>query len=169
MTEIIQIDKLNNNNYDSWLNDFKVVSMDKNLWRITDGSEVDPIEKLFPKEYNQFHPIQAYVTIYLSIEKEFRILISDADDGAQAWGILQKHFRPDSRASVISLTDEFLSCKTSEEEDISLYAARLKKIIIDLKMPGKPTADWYQAFQLIRYLPAEYQDIVQIIYRLCDE
>ncbi|GBN12499.1 hypothetical protein AVEN_17630-1 [Araneus ventricosus] len=105
----------------------------------------------------------------LSIEKEYRILISEVDDGTQAWKILQKHFRPDSHARVKSLTDEFFTCKISEDEDIGLYAARLKKIIIDLKDTGKPIADWYQAFQLIRYLPADYQGIVQIIYRWSDE
>ncbi|CAL1276902.1 unnamed protein product, partial [Larinioides sclopetarius] len=94
---------------------------------------------------------KAYATIYLSIEKEYRTLISEVDDGAQDWQILQKHFRSDSPARVIALTDEFFSCKISEVEDIGLYAARLKNIINDLKDAGKPIADWYQAFQLIRW------------------
>ncbi|GBN64158.1 Retrovirus-related Pol polyprotein from transposon TNT 1-94 [Araneus ventricosus] len=149
MNEFMQIDKLNNSNYASWLDDIKVVLMEKNLWRITEESEVSPDEALFPKEYNEFQvrKNKAYATIYLSIEKEYRILISEVDDSPQAWKILQKHFRPDSRARVISLTDEFFSCKISEDEDIGLFAARLKKIIIDLKDAGKPIADWYQAFQ----------------------
>ncbi|GBN08374.1 Retrovirus-related Pol polyprotein from transposon TNT 1-94 [Araneus ventricosus] len=171
MNEFMQIDKLNNSNYASWLDDIKVVLMEKNLWRITEESEVSPDEALFPKEYNEFQvrKNKAYATIYLSIEKEYRILISEVDDSPQAWKILQKHFRPDSRARVISLTDEFFSCKISEDEDIGLFAARLKKIIIDLKDAGKPIADWYQAFQLIRYLPADYQGMIQIIYRWSDE
>ncbi|GBO19376.1 Copia protein [Araneus ventricosus] len=125
MNEFMQIDKLNNSNYASWLDDIKVVLMEKNLWRITEESEVSPDEALFPKEYNEFQvrKNKAYATIYLSIEKEYRILISEI----------------------------------SEDEDIGLFAARLKKIIIDLKDAGKPIADWYQAFQLIRYLPADYQ------------
>ncbi|GBO43121.1 hypothetical protein AVEN_10871-1, partial [Araneus ventricosus] len=123
-------------------------------------------EKLFLKEYIEFQvrKNKAYATIYLSIEKEYRILISEVDDSTQTWKILQKHFRPDSCARVIYLTDEFFSCKILEGEDIGLYAARLKKIIIDLDA-GKPIADWYQAFQLIRYLPTDYQGMVQIIYR----
>ncbi|GBN94418.1 hypothetical protein AVEN_214851-1 [Araneus ventricosus] len=171
MNEFMQIVKLNNSNYASWLDDIKVVVMEKNLWKITEESEVSPDETLFPKEYNEFQvrKNKAYATIYLSIEKEYRILISKVDDSPQAWKILQKHFRPDSRARVISLTDEFFSCKISEDEDIGLFAARLKKIIINLKDAGKPIADWYQAFQLIRYLPADYQGMVQIIYRWSDE
>ncbi|CAL1279171.1 unnamed protein product [Larinioides sclopetarius] len=159
MSDYIQIYKLNNTNFASWLDDIKVVLMEKNLWRITDGSEVSPEEKLFPKEYADFQvrKNKAYATIYLNIEKEYRILISEVDDGAQAWEILQKHFRPDSRARVVALTDEFFSCKISEDEVIGLYTARLKKIITDLKDAGKPIADWYQAFQLIRYLPLDYQ------------
>ncbi|GBN12901.1 Retrovirus-related Pol polyprotein from transposon TNT 1-94 [Araneus ventricosus] len=168
---ILEEYKLNNSNYASWLDDIKVVLMEKNLWRITEESEVSPDEALFPKEYNEFQvrKNKAYATIYLSIENEYRILISEVDDSPQAWKILQKHFRPDSRARVISLTDEFFSCKISEDEDIGLFAARLKKIIIDLKDAGKPIADWYQAFQLIRYLPADYQGMIQIIYRWSDE
>ncbi|GBN99160.1 hypothetical protein AVEN_241015-1 [Araneus ventricosus] len=49
-----KIDKLNNRNYASWLDDIKVVLMEKNLWWITDGSEISPDETLFPKEYNEF-------------------------------------------------------------------------------------------------------------------
>ncbi|GBL76176.1 hypothetical protein AVEN_234456-1 [Araneus ventricosus] len=143
MNEFMQIDKLNNSNYASWLDGIKVVLMEKNLWKITEESEVSPDETLFPKEYNEFQVRKS------SIEKEYRILISEVNDSPQAWKILQKHFRPDSRARVISLTDEFFSCKISEGEDIGLFAARLKKIIIDLKDAGKPIADWFQAFQLI--------------------
>ncbi|GBM89876.1 hypothetical protein AVEN_111824-1 [Araneus ventricosus] len=115
--------------------------MEKNLWPITDGSEVSPDETLFPKEYNKFQvrKNKAYATIYLSIEKEYRILISEVDDGAQTWRTCR--IFSDSCARVISLTDVFFSCKISENEDVGLYATRLKKIMIDINDAGKPIAD----------------------------
>ncbi|GFX61946.1 retrovirus-related Pol polyprotein from transposon TNT 1-94 [Trichonephila clavipes] len=51
------------------------------------------------------------------------------------------------------------------EEEIGLYAARLRTIVFQLRDAGHPLEDLYQAFQLIRYLPESYQGIVQSIYR----
>ncbi|GBM24280.1 hypothetical protein AVEN_129372-1 [Araneus ventricosus] len=98
-TELIQIDKLNNNNYASEMKDIKFVLMDKNVRRITDGSEVAPDENLFPKEYNesQVRRNKVHATIYLSIEKEFRILISEVDAMVPKYG-----------GSYISISDRIL-------------------------------------------------------------
>ncbi|GBM82813.1 hypothetical protein AVEN_139457-1 [Araneus ventricosus] len=52
-----------------------------------------------------------------------------------------------------------------EGETIGLYAARLLQFVNKLKDAGVPIAEWYQSFQVIRYLPLELSGIVQSIYR----
>ncbi|GBM83683.1 Retrovirus-related Pol polyprotein from transposon TNT 1-94 [Araneus ventricosus] len=50
-----------------------------------------------------------------------------------------------------------------------IYAARIRSIVDQLKDAGKPINEWYQAFQLIRFLPPEFNGIVQYIYRWNDK
>ena len=187
--ETPHIEKLNSSNYGSWKEDVKVVLMDRGSWQIVLGKEVPPLpspvkadasdvpgsdpafDKAYRKQLKDFNlrKDRAYSTIYLSIEKEIRPLISETDDPVKAFELLQFHFRPDSRARIIGLTDDFFSCRIDPNEEIGLYAARLKRISVQLKDAGKPIDDWYQAFQLIRYLPQEFNGIVQAIYRWADD
>ncbi|GFS88874.1 uncharacterized protein TNCV_3569691 [Trichonephila clavipes] len=161
------IERLNSTNYRTWKEDVRVLLMDRNSWRIITGQEVKPDDGASAKEKCNFESRwnQAYSTIYLSIEKEYRNLISDTCDPIVAWKKLQDHFQAHTCARVIGLLDEFFNCRTLEEEEIGFYAARLRTIIFQLGDAGHPLEDLYQSFQLIRYLPESYQDIVQSIYR----
>lgn len=165
-----QIEKLNRLNYGTWAEDVKVLLMDKNAWRIVNGSETRPADTEVVKLKDfQLRSDRAYSTIYLSIDREYRTLISGTEDPAKAWEKLSTHFRPDSRARTMGLLDEFFSCRINEGEPIGLYAARLLKLTTQLKEAEKTLEEWLKSFQKIRYLPPEYNSIVQTIYRWKDE
>ncbi|GFS88873.1 retrovirus-related Pol polyprotein from transposon TNT 1-94 [Trichonephila clavipes] len=146
------IERLNSTNYRTWKEDVRVLLMDRNSWRIITGQEVKPDDGASAKEKCNFESRwnQAYSTIYLSIEKEYRNLISDTCDPIVAWKKLQDHFQAHTCARVIGLLDEFFNCRTLEEEEIGFYAARLRTIIFQLGDAGHPLEDLYQSFQLIR-------------------
>ncbi|GBN47355.1 hypothetical protein AVEN_45332-1, partial [Araneus ventricosus] len=105
---------------------------------------------------------------YLNVSKAYRCVIDDIGDLVAAWKRLEEHFRPNSRARVIGLTDDFFSCRINPQEEIGIYASRIRSIVDQLKDAGKPISEWYQAFQLIRFLPPEFNGIVQYIYRWDD-
>ncbi|GFY03538.1 retrovirus-related Pol polyprotein from transposon TNT 1-94 [Trichonephila clavipes] len=160
------IERLNSTNYNTW-KDVRVFLMDRNSWRIITRQEVKPDDGASTKEKRNFESRwdRAYSTIYLSIEKEYQNLISDTRDPIVAWKKLQNHFQPHTRTRVIGLLDQFFNCRILEEEEIGLYAARLRTIVFQLRDAGHQLEDLYQVFQLIRYLPESYQGIVQSIYR----
>lgn len=170
MEVITPIDHLGSNNYATWAEDMKVILMKENCWRLVTGTEVKP-EDTATKQLSNFlqRSDKAYSLIYLNIEKDYRCLITDIEDPRLAWSRLLEHFRPDSRARIIGLTDEFFSCRITDGEEIGIYAARLKKTSQQLKDAGKPIPEWYQNFQLIRFLPHQYNGIVQIIYRWTED
>ncbi|GFT54798.1 retrovirus-related Pol polyprotein from transposon TNT 1-94 [Trichonephila clavipes] len=153
-------ERLNSTNYNTWKEDVRVLLMDRNSRRIITGQEVKPDDGASAKEKQNFESRwdRAYSTIYLSIEKEYRNLISNTCDPIVAWKKFQDHFQPHTRACVIGLLDEFFNCRILEEEEIGLYAARLRTMVFQLRDAGHPLDDLYQAFQLIRYLPESYQD-----------
>ncbi|KAF8795519.1 Retrovirus-related Pol polyprotein like [Argiope bruennichi] len=163
------IEPLDANNYSSWRDDIKVLLMERNCWRIVIGSEIKPDETKC-KELKDFYcrKDKAYSAIYLNISKNYRCIIADIEDPVVAWKRIEDHFQPDSRARIIGLTDVFFSCRINPQEEIGIYAARIRRIVEQLKDAGKPISDWYQAFQLIRFLPPEFNSIVQNIYRWND-
>lgn len=163
--------KLCSDNYATWAEDIKVLLLDRHCWGFIKGTEEKLPETASSKErkdYNQ-RKDRAYSTIYLSISPEYRTLISDIEDGKEAWLRLQQHFKPNTRARLIGLLDEFFSCRINEDEPVGLFAARLRKIISQMKDAGHPIENVYQSFQLIRYLPEEFSGIVQSIYRWTDD
>ncbi|GBL59411.1 Copia protein [Araneus ventricosus] len=163
------IEYLEADNYSSWRTDMKVLLMERNCWRIVTGTETKPEDENY-KELRDFNSRKdkAYSTIYLNVSKAYRCVIDDIEDPVAAWKRLEEHFRPNSRARVIGLTDDFFSCRINPQEEMGIYAARIRSIVDQLKDAGKPISEWYQAFQLIRFLPAEFNGIVQYIYRWDD-
>ncbi|GBN48440.1 Retrovirus-related Pol polyprotein from transposon TNT 1-94 [Araneus ventricosus] len=163
------IEYLEADNYSSWRTDMKVLLMERNCWRIVTGTETKPEDENY-KELRDFNSRKdkAYSTIYLNVSKSYRCVIDDIEDPVAAWKRLEEHFRPNSRARVIGLTDDFFSCRINPQEEIGIYAARIRSIVDQLKDAGKPISEWYQAFQLIRFLPPEFNGIVQYIYRWDD-
>lgn len=170
-SEVTGIEKLSSSNYGCWVDDIRVVLMDRNCWQIVSGNEVAPEDNaLNAKIVRDFkmRKDRAYSTIYLNISKEYRPLIVDTQEPTEAWSRLKLHFQPDSRARVIGLYDDFFNCKIGPEEEVGLYAARLKKISDELADAAKPVPEWFKSFQLIRFLPQDFNSIVQTIYRWTD-
>ncbi|GBM58421.1 hypothetical protein AVEN_260020-1 [Araneus ventricosus] len=164
------IEYLEVDNYSSWRTDTKVLLMERNCWRIVTGTETKPEDENY-KELRDFNSRKdkAYSTIYLKVSMAYRCVIDDIEDPVAAWKRLEEHFRPNSRARVIGLTDDFFSCGINLQEEMGIYAARIRSIVDQLKDAGKPISEWYQAFQLIRFLPPELNGIVIYIYRWDDK
>lgn len=161
------IPKLHQDNYFTWIENIKAVLLEKNGWSFVNGKEETLPPEATYKDRAKFNERKqkAYATIFLSLSDEIKPLISEIEDPKEAWDRLKDYYKPDSRARLVGLLDAFFSCKIEENESIGLYAARLEKIVKQLKDENHPIEEVYKSFQLIRYLPPEYLGIVQIIYR----
>ncbi|GBN48107.1 hypothetical protein AVEN_204065-1 [Araneus ventricosus] len=106
--------------------------------------------------------------VYQSLSPEFKPLISQTTDDAEAWRILKNHFEPTTRARVIPLLDEFINTRFETGEALGLFLCRVKQGSERLREVGHQLQPLYQGYQMIRSLPAEYQSIVQTIYRWTD-
>ncbi|GFY39343.1 retrovirus-related Pol polyprotein from transposon TNT 1-94 [Trichonephila inaurata madagascariensis] len=99
-----------------------------------------------------------------------RILRSgETTDGVGAWKILKDHFEPVTRARVIQLLDEFFGTRYQPEEDVVIFISRVNTAATRLQEAGHKLDDLYIGFQLIRWLPQEFQFTVQQIYRWKEE
>lgn len=172
--QAISIDKLNAHNYPSWSADMKFVLMERNAWDIVDEKESEP--ELNEKQDN-ISEISDYKRrkrialsiIYLFIESEFRKIVEKCDDPVDSWKKLREHFYPDNRSQHMCLFSELLSCRIQENEQVDLYAARLRRLYDRLTSIDKDFSEKYLCFQLLRYLPPEFDSIVQSTLRLPDK
>ncbi|GBL74326.1 Retrovirus-related Pol polyprotein from transposon TNT 1-94 [Araneus ventricosus] len=73
-----------------------------------------------------------------------------------------------TRAQVIQLLDEFFGTKYQPGEDVGIFLCRVKTAASRLQEAGHKVNDLYLGFQMIRYLPQEFQSTVQQIYRRKD-
>ncbi|GFX90061.1 retrovirus-related Pol polyprotein from transposon TNT 1-94 [Trichonephila clavipes] len=110
-----------------------------------------------------------YVLIYTNISSDLKNLITETTDGVAAWKILKDHFEPVTKARIIQLLDQFFGTKYQPGEDVGIFISRVKTAATRLQEAGHKLDDLYIGFQLIRWLPQEFQSTVQQIYRWKEE
>ncbi|GFS56685.1 uncharacterized protein TNIN_84931 [Trichonephila inaurata madagascariensis] len=146
-----QILVLTQNNWNTWKHDMQVILMHYGCWQfITQSKPEEPDEVATYKEKLdlQLRKDRCYTSIYAKVSLDLKNLITETTDGVVAWKILKDHFEPVTRARVIQLLDEFFGTTYHR-----------------LQEAGHRLDDLYIGFQLIRWLPQEFQSTVQQIYR----
>ncbi|GBM86803.1 hypothetical protein AVEN_169400-1 [Araneus ventricosus] len=163
--------KLDGSTYTSWKEDMKVVLMDRGCWSFIIEDKPYP-EQATEKEKFEYdwRKQRCYTTIYQGIERKFLPLIRYTTDGKEAWNILKTNFEPTSKARLAVLIDEFFELKFNPvEETIGIFCKRVDEKKTQVKEAGFEIPELLIPLQLIRRLPAEYDHLVQTLYRLKDE
>ncbi|GBM50230.1 hypothetical protein AVEN_134796-1 [Araneus ventricosus] len=158
------------NNWNTWKRDMQVILMHYGCWQFIIKTEpADPdVGSTYKEKYDfQLRKDRTFTLIYTNISPELKSLISDTTVGAIAWKILKDHFEPMTRARVIQLLDEFFCTMYQPGEDVGIFLCRVKAAS-RLQEAGHKVDDLYLGFQMIRYLPQEFQSTVQQIYRWKD-
>ncbi|GFT60011.1 retrovirus-related Pol polyprotein from transposon TNT 1-94 [Trichonephila clavipes] len=167
-----QISVLTPNNWNTWKHDMQVLLMHYGCWQfIVQTKPEQPDEEATYKEKLdlQFRKDRCYTLIYTNISSDLKNLITETTDGVAAWRILKDHFEPVTRARVIQLLDQFFGTKYQPGEDVGIFISRVKTAATRLQEAGHKLDDLYIGFQLIRWLPQEFQSTVQQIYRWKEE
>ncbi|GFV01207.1 retrovirus-related Pol polyprotein from transposon TNT 1-94 [Trichonephila clavipes] len=167
-----QISVLTPNNWNTWKHDMQVLLMHYGCWQLIIQTKPEqPDEEATYKEKLdlQLRKDRCYTLIYTNISSDLKNLITETTDGVAAWKILKEHFEPVTRARVIQLLDQFFGTKYQPGEDVGIFISRVKTAATRLQEAGHKLDDLYIGFQLIRWLPQEFQSTVQQIYRWKEE
>ncbi|GFV48256.1 retrovirus-related Pol polyprotein from transposon TNT 1-94 [Trichonephila clavipes] len=167
-----QISVLTPNNWNTWKHNMQVLLMHYGCWQFIIQTKTEqPDEEATYKEKLdlQLRKDRCYTLIYTNISSDLKNLITETTDGVAAWKILKDHFEPVTRARVIQLLDQFFGTKYQPGEDVGIFISRVKTAATRLQEAGHKLDDLYIGFQLIRWLPQEFQSIVQQIYRWKEE
>ncbi|GFQ63910.1 retrovirus-related Pol polyprotein from transposon TNT 1-94 [Trichonephila clavata] len=172
---IYSIPKLEGQNYVSWANDVKYLLMERQVWNIVDEKEIEPkldvsTDAEAVKEVKNFKARKqiAISIIYLNIDSSHRRIVERIDDPVEAWKVLKTYYQPDSKAYHMEVYSSLMNCHILSEESISLFSTRLLRIYEQLRDLDEDFSERYVTFQLLRYLPLQFDSIVQTILRLDD-
>ncbi|GFS88822.1 retrovirus-related Pol polyprotein from transposon TNT 1-94 [Trichonephila clavipes] len=166
-----QISVLTQHNWNTWKHDMQVLLMHYGCWQFiiqTKPEQLDEEATYKEKLDLQLRKDRCYTLIYTNISSDLKNLITETTDGVAAWKILKDHFEPVTRARVIQLLDQF-GTKYQPGEDVGIFISRVKTAATRLQEAGHKLDDLYIGFQLIRWLPQEFQSTVQQIYRWKEE
>ncbi|GFU83317.1 retrovirus-related Pol polyprotein from transposon TNT 1-94 [Trichonephila clavipes] len=167
-----QISVLTPNNWNTWKHDMQLLLMHYGCWQFiiqTKPEQTDEEATYKEKLDLQLRKDRCYTLIYTNISSDLKNLITETTDGVAAWKILKDHFEPVTRARVIQLLDQFFGTKYQPGEDVGIFISRVKTAATRLQEAGHKLDDLYIGFQLIRWLPQEFQSTVQQIYRWKEE
>ncbi|GFX17176.1 retrovirus-related Pol polyprotein from transposon TNT 1-94 [Trichonephila clavipes] len=167
-----QISLLTPNNWNTWKHDMQVLLMHYGCWQFiiqTKPERTDEEATYKEKLDLQLRKDRCYTLIYTNISSDLKNLITETTDGVAAWKILKDHFEPVTKARVIQLLDQFFGTKYQPGEDVGIFISRVKTAATRLQEAGHKLDDLYIGFQLIRWLPQEFQSTVQQIYRWKEE
>ncbi|GFT16514.1 uncharacterized protein TNCV_281461 [Trichonephila clavipes] len=144
-----QISVLTQNNWNTWKHDMQVLLLHYGCWQF--------IIQTKPKQPHEEATYKEKLDLQLP-------------DGVAAWKILKDHFEPVTKARIIQLLDHFFfGTKYQPGEDVGIFISRVKTAATRLQEAGHKLDDLYIEFQLIRWLPQEFQSTVQQIYRWKEE
>ncbi|GFW80674.1 retrovirus-related Pol polyprotein from transposon RE1 [Trichonephila clavipes] len=167
-----QISVLTQHNWNTWKHDMQVLLMHYGCWQFIMQTKLEqPDEEATYKEKLdlQLSKDRCYTLIYTNISSDLKNLITEKTDGVAAWKILKDHFEPVTKARIIQLLDHFFGTKYQPGEDVGIFISRVKTAATRLQEAGHKLDDLYIGFQLIRWLPREFQSTVQQIYRWKEE
>ncbi|GBL72592.1 hypothetical protein AVEN_170756-1 [Araneus ventricosus] len=98
---------------------------------------------------------------------KIRYWVAEITDRKKNWQILKENFEATSRSRLAGLIDEFFELNyNAEEETIGIYCKRVQEKCELIKESGFELPEELVCFQLIRKLPQDYDNPVQILYRL---
>jgi len=153
--------------------------MERDVWDVITGDEKKPVwvessdksskidESAFQINLKQFKKKAsiALSVIYNNIEIGHRKIIEKFEDPKLMWDELEKYYYPDTRSFEMQTFSQLVECRIAPGETIKLFSARLARIGDRLRSTDKKFSERYISYQLLRYLPPQFDSIVQGILR----
>ncbi|GBN60445.1 hypothetical protein AVEN_172980-1 [Araneus ventricosus] len=145
----------------------KVSLMEKGCWQFILGTEKPCSEGACDREQlaYELRKQRSYTTIYMGVDRKYQALIADTEDGKNGLGYSKSKFR--TKFKLASLVNDFFSSRFDvNEETIGIYSEKIVEKNQQIKEAGFKMPGILVCFQLIRFLPPEYDNLVHILYRI---
>lgn len=155
------IEKLNSENYSTWKFQMKHMLLAKELWCVTDGTEVlnDDADGDETGAYN-LKCQKALSTLVMSIEPSQLYLITTCETAEEAWLNLKEHFESDTLHNKLLLKKQYFRSEMSEGSSMKNHLKIMKELTDKLAAVGAPIGEEDQVVTLLGSLPSKYNSLV---------
>ncbi|GFU35482.1 retrovirus-related Pol polyprotein from transposon TNT 1-94 [Trichonephila clavipes] len=167
-----QISVLTPNNWNTWKHDMQVLLMHYGCWQfiIQTKPEQPDEEATYQEKLDlQLRKDRCYTLIYTNISSDLKNLITETTDGVADMEDIKRSLRTSHKSKGNSTIRSIFRTKYQPGEDVGIFISRVKTAATRLQEAGHKLDDLYIGFQLIRWLPQEFQSTVQQIYRWKEE
>ena len=151
---------LNETNYNTWKVQCRMVLMREGLWRIVDGTEVEPVDNGLVGQGSNAAAINKYIarkekalaTIVLSIEPSLLYLVGDPQEPSVLWKQLSEQFQKKSWANKLSLRRKLMDLTLNDNEPVKDHIKSMTEIFQELSVVGDHIDDEARVVHLLASL-----------------
>ena len=157
--------QLNERNYATWKLQCKMALMKDGLWRIVDGTEVEPANgdeagDVYARNKYIARKEKALAIIVLSIDPSLLYLVGDPNDPAELWKLLSEQFQKKSWANKLSLRRKLYNLKLDDNEPVKDHIKAMTEIFQELSVIGDVIDEEDRVVHLLASLPQSFSMLV---------
>lgn len=157
----LQIEKLDEGNYDSWHVHMKSVLVHNELWKYANGSlKCDPTWTREQKAEWENRDEKALAIILLSVKGSQLNYIKKCKYSAEAWDKLAEVYKPRGPVQKVMLYKKLMNLKMAENEDMAEYLNKFQNIMEKLADVGIELQDELVAIILLSSLPPNFENFI---------
>lgn len=165
----VHINKLSDNNYQTWKVEMKWYLKSKGLLDYVTGKiKIEGTATLEQKKAFQVNDDKAIAPIGLHIEPNQQIHIEECNTAEEAWKALEQVHQPKSRVRIMQLKKQLYGTKMKEGDSMSSYISSIKVISNNLREAGAEVQDEDLAYILLAGLPESYETLNMTLANLPD-
>jgi hypothetical protein len=156
MTETVVasgIKKLNDRNYSVWALQSKFAMMNKGCW-----SAIDP-----GTDVSATIDQKAKSMIGMNVEDHLLPIVDSAKTAKEAWDAFKASYVLSSASSRLHLRRDLNSLRMEDDETLSMYFARARRIRDDLVAIGDQIDDDQVAMSILAGLPKQYDTVITVM------
>jgi hypothetical protein len=160
--------QLNESNYATWKLQCKMALMKDGLWRIVEGTEIEPFDNGLVGQGANIAAVNKYIarkekalaTIVLGIEPSLLYLVGDPHDPALLWTQLSEIFQKKTWANKLALRRKLHNLKLNDDEPVKDHIKEMTEIFQELSVIGDHIEEEDRVVQLLASLPESFSMLV---------
>lgn len=154
---MFNIDKLSENNYDSWSLQMKSVLIHQDLWDVV--SQLPTTENKTDIEWKK-RDDKATATIILSITPVQLSYIKNSKTAADAWNTLRDIHQPKGPVRKVTLFKQLLGMRMREDDCIQQYVCNFTSVVDKLAEAGIDLSEDLLVIMILASLPKSFENLV---------
>ncbi|GBP05998.1 Retrovirus-related Pol polyprotein from transposon TNT 1-94 [Eumeta japonica] len=156
---LLQIEKLDEGNYDSWSIQMKSVLIHNGLWNIANGKLSRP-EAAAEKEKWESDDEKALAFLFLGVKSTQLSYIKNCKSSHEAWNKIQEVYMPKGPMQKVSLYKKLVNLTMSDDGNVTQHINDFSKISEKLSEIGIEIQEELLVIMLLSSLPSHFDNFV---------